>query len=602
MRIRKPHIWSALYFPIRLMLVYLVGMTLWKLLFIWYNDVSETWLPIAHGFRLEVSMICGVILANFIPWIFYLFIGKSWTKSILYWWNILLWLFVCAVQWSSVLMYKEWGSTLDSRAVTYLGHPKEAWASVRDFIPFWVSVGALFITIFGITHLTTLIMKRNWHPVRSYYIQSMVFMVLVGGLSFLGLRGGWQKLPIVPSDAFYSSDMKNNFAATNKVWYFIYSTKQNEIFTPEFSTDQINDFSREYHTNDCTQDSLYGQWKDKNMVLLVMEGWSADMVRYLGGLETVTPFFDSMSAHSVRFTNAFSTGYRTDQGLMSVLSGIPSLGSANMPNMIDKVQKYPSLPRVMRASGRQTSFIYGGDLNFSNLYNYLTILGFDTIISDDDFDVDQRSTEWGVPDHITAQKGLDIMSSQKLPFFSTMLFLSSHSPFEVPIPNKWSKADDIPSRYKSSVMYSDESLKLFFTLAQQKHWYANTIFIITADHGSTHSGYAGMEDHQRFRIPLLVFDPSIDRSAYGDIDIPCNHFDLPTTIAEMSGVASSSFVFGRNIFCSDDTRSAYWNTDQADGRFSLKGNEITLKGKNTQSTSPRSALFVDMIRQWFNAL
>ena len=591
----------VLYFPFILLLCYLILMAMWRMLFICYNEVPDVFYPLFKAFRLDVSMTCGVFLAGFFLWFMFLITGWGWVKKLNTGFHIFLWATICLVELCSVLIYKEWGSVLDVRALSYLQHPKEAWASSKDFIPFPQIIIGLAIFVFGAICLFNIF--KNWTHVKIRQWYNTLYIFLIAGLGILGLRGGWQKLPIVPSDSFYSKEMKNNFAATNKIWYFLYSVSHKTTIQLSNSEREIQAFQLKYLSDTLCHEKERNKWTNKNIVFVIFEGWSADMVKYLGGGEKVAPFFDSLSDYSIKFTNAFSTGFRTDQGLMSILSGVPSIQSINMPNVIDKVAHYPSLPIAIKSKRTECSFIYGGDLNFSNLYNYLTLMGFDTIISGKDFEDSDNITEWGVPDHIMLEKAVSVLNDHKELFFSTILLLSSHSPFEVPWSNEFSKKTDIPSRYKSSVRYSDESLRHFFRLAKNTGWYSNTLFVITSDHGSTHSGYAGMEDHSRFRIPLIFFDPAADATGVSrTIDIPCNHFDLPKTIISTIGGDDHNFVFGRDIFCLNPKRYAYWNVDVAAGSFGLAENSISVVSSHNEGNDSDAILFVDMIKKWFMVL
>jgi phosphoglycerol transferase MdoB-like AlkP superfamily enzyme len=590
--------YNSIYFPIRIFGFYWISLLLWRVLFIYFNEGSDYLQVIKSSFKLDMSMIGGVFLISAIPYWLYMAFGKPFLMKITKIINIILWIFVSIVEFSSILLYKEWGTTLDNRAINYLLHPQEAWASVKDFVPFSAVFFGLLIFVSGLKRLFLLF--DHWQPVKSYFVQSIIFLVLTGPVAFLILRGGWQKIPIKPSDAFYSQDMKQNFAATNKVWYFLYSMKKSGNINTVHSEQEIKKYARQYNHLKCIQSPKDSTWIDKNIVLIITEGWSADMVAYLYSKETITPFFDSLSQHSIRFTNAFSTGFRTDQGLTSILSGVPSMQSVNVPNVLDKVQSLPSLPLAMRKSGRNTSFIYGGDLNFSNLYNYLTVMGYQKIIRDKDFDPSQMSTDWGVPDHITVGKALEVISSEKVKFFSTILLLSSHSPFEIPVPNAF-KGKSIIDKYKSSVMYSDYALKLFFNDAKTKPWFENTVFIITSDHGSTHSGWAKVEDHNRFRIPLIVYDPAQNQKD-SIIQAPTNHFDLPLSICQMTSILDTSFLFSRNIFCNDLNQKAYWNVDVAFGKYGLKYQEITHEQSTNSVPENEPLLFLDMVKSWFNQL
>jgi phosphoglycerol transferase MdoB-like AlkP superfamily enzyme len=596
----KAENYFSIYFPFRLVVFYMSSLMFWRLLFIWYNDVEEIGSPLVHALSLDFSMTCGVFLVSFIPWILYLIFGNEFLRKLIFYINVFVWIVICLVEYSSIILYKEWGSTVDSRAISYLMHPNEAWASTKDFVPLWATVFAMIMLVSGVKRLALIF--ASWKPVSSYYTQVILFVLVSIPVSIIGLRGGLQKLPIVPSDAFYSADMKNNFAAVNKTWYLIYSSiKSGKPFEIQATESEIQDFQKSYQSNECEPDSIYN-FKGKNIVFIVLEGWSADMVKYLGGTENVAPFVDSLSEHSIRFTNAFSTGFRTDQGLMCIQSGIPSIHSTNMSNILDKVAKYPSLCQNMEALGYQSSFVYGGDLNFANLYNYLTIQGFDTIINQKNYDSKDDITEWGVPDHIMLKKALEILDGHTGPFYSTLLLMSSHSPFDVPWENEFI-GGDIPTKYKSSVRYSDQSLKQFFHDAKTRNWYEDTVFFVMADHGNTHSGYAGLEDQNRFRIPLLVYSPSFESLSNVNIDIPCNHFDLPFTVLKSMGKDGEQFPFGRDIFCHDTTRNAYWNVDVVAGSVGLKYGELTPINKDRNDKKrPPSLLFLDWVKSYFNSL
>lgn len=592
------HRFDSLYFPFRLLLFYIVALTLWRILFIYFNEAPDFILCLKHALRLDIAMICAVFLASYIPWLLFLFTGHFIWKRVSMGLQFLVWMSVCIIEFASILMYKEWGTSLDFRGILYMLHPQEAWSSVKDYVPLGITFFGLVILVSGIKRLHQIF--QTWHGLRSHLNQSIGYVIFMGGLGFLGLRGGLQKLPISPTDGFYSSEMVNNFAALNKPYYLIYSIINSKNIQLNINDADIQKFQDDYHQHDCQNDSIEAAWKNKNIILLAVEGWSMDMVNYLMPMAHVTPFFDSLASCSLRYTNAFSTGFRTDQGLMSIISGVPSIQGINMPTQMDHVSHFPSLARVLKKSGRSTSFIYGGDLNFSNLYNYLLVMGFDTIIRDKSFKSNENLTAWGVPDHLTVVKAVDVIHDQNAPFFSTILLLSSHAPFEVPIKNDLSDATDIVGKYKAAVQYSDESLRRFFELAHQEPWFENTVFIITSDHGNIHSGYAKKEDHRRFRIPMIIYDASdalsLDQKS---IYAPCNHFDLPKTIADLTGQDDSEFIFGRNILCNDSLRNAYWNTETVAAKYSLKAPIIEYVGNVKPHAPSEAALFLEMTKRWY---
>ena len=54
-----------------------------------------------------------------------------------------------------------------------------------------------------------------------------------------------------------------------------------------------------------------------NIVLVLLESWSADAVGCLGGEPGITPGFDSLATQGILFTNFYSSGFRTEQGLVA---------------------------------------------------------------------------------------------------------------------------------------------------------------------------------------------------------------------------------------------------------------------------------------------
>ena len=143
------------------------------------------------------------------------------------------------------------------------------------------------------------------------------------------------------------------------------------------------------------------------------------------------------------------------------------------------------------------------------------------------------------------------------------------------------------------------ALQMYFDSVKNQPWYANTVFILTSDHGSTHSGYAGMDDHNRFRIPFIIFNPGNTLKRENEaVHTSFNHYDIPYTLAFANGFDAGKFIFGRNILCADSTRYAYWNTDHVAACYSLQNGEVVL----TTQKNNRATLFTDLVRRWFNNL
>jgi glucan phosphoethanolaminetransferase (alkaline phosphatase superfamily) len=574
--------------------LFFAALQLWRLYFLYCNHMPLQVKIFTSGWRLDISMVCGVLLISGLPFWMINTPGTYRSNTLMKTLLMLIWLFISVTEISSALLYPEWGSTVDARAVSYLTHPREVWASVSSYLPFIpVFIGSFFlmgglvlIHFFSdrLTHISTSHGKR--------YLELVVIIIL----AVSGLRGGLQKLPVTPSDAFKSPDMKENFASVNKEWYFIYSVLHQHDLKTASSDEAIENFRQRYMGNSGQAAHSQPDWKNKNIVLIVLEGWSSDLVSYLGGQEAVTPFFDSIAQHSVVFTDMYAAGFRTDQGILAILSGIPSMGGENLLNNATMVSNFPSLPALLRKRGYKTSFFYGGDMNFANLDFYIHSLGFDMIQGGADFSDEEKSTEWGVPDHIVLANAAAYMRTSASPFFSTVLLLSSHAPFDVPWQNSFMRSDDIPSRYKASVHYSDQSLRNFFRSIEGTAWLDNTIFVITTDHGSVHSGSAGLEDPERFRIPAIVYEPGKSKEGMTVMGTIANQADLPLSVATAAGLEHADFPFSRNMLDADTSRIACWSTDV----YAACTHDLLPASNSSKHLSNEAVLFQDMIRKWLN--
>ncbi|MBK9734599.1 MAG: hypothetical protein IPO92_06380 [Saprospiraceae bacterium] len=178
---------ESIYFPLRIIIFYFIYINIWRFFFIIYNKVPETLSSISHALRIDFSMHCGVFLASFIPWVIYLVFGKEWIRKFIMYLNFTIFIVISLVEFASVLLYSEWGTTVDSRALSYLSHPNEAWASTRDFISFWPIIIGLTILIAGIKRLSAIF--YGWKQVKDYYAQVSLFVFVAAAGSIIGLRG-----------------------------------------------------------------------------------------------------------------------------------------------------------------------------------------------------------------------------------------------------------------------------------------------------------------------------------------------------------------------------------------------------------------------------
>lgn len=193
----------------------------------------------------------------------------------------------------------------------------------------------------------------------------------------------------------------------------------------------------------------------------MLESWTADIIEPMGGLSGVSPFFSELCKDGLLFTGVYSSGFRTDQAMVSVISGFPAQPNKSIIRFPDKTQKLPALSRTFRDAGYHTSFFYGGELGFANMKSYLLSSGFEHITGKDFFPDNAMNSKWGAHDGIVLQHQLKVLDTVAEPFFSVLLTLSTHEPFEVPVQTPYNGSSEA-ELFKKAAWYTDACLKTFF--------------------------------------------------------------------------------------------------------------------------------------------
>ncbi|MDZ7646461.1 MAG: LTA synthase family protein [Cytophagales bacterium] len=266
----------------------------------------------------------------------------------------------------------------------------------------------------------------------------------------------------------------------------------------------------------------------------------------MDGLPGITPEFNTLTMEGILFENFYSSGDRTDKGLVSLFSGYPAQPRSSIIKYPNKTQHLPYLPKTLEKSGYHTSFVYGGDIGFANMESYLTQAGFAHITDVDDFNSDLDDSKWGVADHYVFEQLLHESDTAVNPFFKVMLSLSSHEPFEVPMETVI-KGNDEGSLYLNACYYTDKSLGEFIRVAKSKPWWNNTLIIITADHGHRFPNPQELKEKERFKIPMLWLGGAINQ-----VDLRIKNFGNQTDLAntlfnQLTLPSPSDFLFSRNL-------------------------------------------------------
>jgi phosphoglycerol transferase MdoB-like AlkP superfamily enzyme len=508
-------------------------------------SIPDLFLVFVHGIRMDFSMAGYFsLLPGLVFGLFFFADGKSlWRFWIAC--HVVILLAACFIIVLDFELYKHWGFRLDATPIMYMG--KEA-AQSGD-----LGKSILLIAFCLVMYSVALFALYRYFKPRVEALQpsswqTLPVLIFVTALFIIPIRGSFGVAPMNSGFVyFHDSNVFANHAAVNVVWNFAYAVqkmnrlKYSESYFDKNKTEQY--FSQLFPTPDTTANLL--QVEKPNVVIIVLESYSSGLIEGLGGEPGVTPNFSKLIKEGILFDNFYSSGDRTDKGIVSVLNGYPAQPVTSMVKEPKKTQNLPYLNKVFKANGYHTEFTYGYNINYANFNSYLMHGDFDHVTHSMDFPQELNTSKWGVHDQYVFQKFQEELEAVKEPFFKIMMTQSSHEPFDVPMKTVIQGSDDV-HRFLNSAYYTDKCLGEFIEKAKQSKWWKNTLIVVTADHGHIYPKNPGVSNPDKFKIPMLWLGGAIAKSDTV-IHTVAGHPDIPNTILGQLGMHNDDFVFSHDI-------------------------------------------------------
>ncbi|MBK6839164.1 MAG: sulfatase-like hydrolase/transferase [Bacteroidetes bacterium] len=558
----------------RIAFYYVILFAFWRKIFFLFNQrnqgdfhFGEIIAGFFHGLRMDLSVISYLLV---LPLVLLLIPGKQeWKGKLSGYYHLILAFLITLICMGNILLFHFWGGLINYRALTYLSDPQEIFTSLSFFQSFLVVMSIASVMLFQVFLIRKFLPIRTTEELIIQPLHRLILLVLMSGVLILGIRGGWQMLPMNESLVYYSKKPFLNQVAINPVWHLAYDvraaglTDENPFLTmPEAEAEKI--VHQLYASNKDSFPEILSN-RLPNIVVLILESHTADVVASLGGESGISPVLEQLMSEGVSFSNIYSSGARTDQGIVSVMNGWPATPYHSIMRSAEKSARLPSLPKIFNEKGYATSFYYGGESNFSNLNVYCINQGFHVILEQEDFDKSTPSGKWGIDDEHVLAKQLGDLAHVKEPFFSVTMTLSNHEPFEVPGPARF-PGDDEANKFRNSAAYADACIGDFFRKAKTQTWYKNTLFVLVADHGHLLPKHRNDLYPNSRHIPMFLYGDVIKPEFRGiQITKLGGHHDLPGTLLPQLGIDASAFAWSKNLLTPGAKNFAYFQMEHVLG-------------------------------------
>lgn len=524
-----------------------------------------------------------------------MFVCVCFNKNISYRWMRWYFYIVIAVYVLIVMgeigIYGEWRTKLSYKALAYLREPSEVFntASTQQTV-LLLSLWACFTLLFSWWYVRWIEPSNVTHDTRKERPVSYAVVFIVSfSLMFVGMRGGLGEIPISTSSGYFSDYKIVNVMTVNPAYNLIENITNSKVISKNnfnyMDSATAEKITKETHAVECDSTIRILKTDRPNVLVVLLESWSADLIESLGGDPSITPNFHELEKKGMLFTNFYASANRSQQAIASLFGGLPGLPVTTITNHSEKYYAIPSVLKPLDSVGYYTSFYFGGDLNYGNILSYLRHNEFDRIVEEKDVTANLKRGKLGIPDTYMLPWTIDEINVQPEPFFTTIFTVSTHSPYDYPKIFEELEWPQIEKPYINSGKYTDIALKMFMDEARLQPWYDNTLFVFVADHSHSSNKNHRMESFEYHKIPMLLYGEPLQDSLQGTtFDKICGNTDIPATILAQLGLKHDEFIWSKNVFNKCYRPFAFfelyeglgWKTDE--GEFVMSGKHVV---KNT---------------------
>ncbi|WP_316789197.1 LTA synthase family protein [Pedobacter frigoris] len=523
-----------------------------------------------HALPLDLSMIAYIVVIPLLSYVYWLLSGRKIVE--LKWlsiYNKALVVLFSILSVANFNIYREWGSKINAKALGFaISTPNEALASSASS-PIGLSIASMaLLIILGFVIQRRVVLRTLEFTKTPVWLRSIAVLLLFF-INFLLIRGGLTGSPITQSMAYFSKDQTLNNAAVNTEWNLMSSllasrmTKSNPyLYMDKQRADAI---VKDLYTpaKDTTVNLL--TTNRPNVVLVIIESFTADLIKTLGGDAGITPNFENLIQQGVLFSNVYSTGSRTDKGLVGTLAGFPTLAAGSIVKWPEKMQKLPAISQALFKNGYHTSFFYGGESEFDNYKAFILSHNYQKLIDRNDFK-NAGGTSWGQFDEVVFARQTEELNKEPQPFFSTLLTLTNHEPYGLPGAYKFGRADNV-AKFKSTAYYTDSCIHAYLNNAKKQAWYKNTLFVFIADHGHLlPRNSQEIFNPGRYHIPLLFYGEVIRKEFRGKkFENTGSQSDVAATLLSQLNINAKDFAWSKNLLNPYINSFAFFSWDNGMG-------------------------------------
>lgn len=553
----------------------------WNWNFFQHQPTSDLLLALIHGLRFDLSAIA---ILSAIPFLLSAVISlwkPSWENSR----QVSYFLAALFLVFQGPTMLLNLG---DTEFVSFLGRRytydalffmREIPGKFTSLVAFYWFLATLIFGLFFLYAFSLFFAARNWKAqpeVKARWARGVNIFVALA-LLIIASRGGLQNKPINFAHAQVFLNPAMNNLVLNSSFTFIQTIRRESLPREKYfdNTEEMLTALKKGISEDSLLNSSGFQRPSQkpNIVLIIMESFALEYMGKPHGDQGYTPFLDELAGKSLFFTNTFANARRSIEGIGAIMGGVPALMNEPFISSQYLTNYYLGLGSLLQEQGYQTAFFHGAENGSMYFDQFMKAAGVQNYYGKSQYPrPEENDGTWGIWDEPFFQWTSSQLSGFQEPFFASIFSLTSHNPFPIP-PQYAGKFPKGNLDIHEVIGYSDFALRKFFETASKEKWFQNTVFIITADHTYKSSRREYDNELGRYRVPLLIYSPTIQWPKIDTTEV-VQHVDLMPTILDIAGSEEKERNYlGNSVFQPGDR----FAVNYSDGTYLLIAKDYYLR-------------------------
>ena len=325
--------------------------------------------------------------------------------------------------------------------------------------------------------------------------------------------------------------------------------------------------------------------KDKrfNVIFYLTESTYAKYYPMYGAEVNVSPFLAEKAKKSLVLKNCYSTGVRSMNSIISLLTGLGGYPGYQPITFINPQIKTPALSQILKERGYNSACIHSGNFSFYQKQMFLNNRDFDHLVDEKYLKKmypDAFYTSWGVDDRVMIQDGLNWIDKQiadNKNFFISFIPIFPHHPYVVPsdVPKIIKNPKNKFENYQNSLYFVDQIFQKLYTGIEKRGLLDNTIIVFVADHGEAFGQHIGNFGHENYiyeenvRIPGIIFNPQLFDN-FNEFEGIVNQADIFATIVDILGLEIPVGCHGESILKMNTGKIAFFACGESNVDIGLR--------------------------------